>query len=98
MENVKHHVFNLARYAHHSLRSYKHVNGEPVAEFYMQDEPWHVDTHGSIINFNLLRSDGAYVGYAQVSAVCSCIIVKIKTVIELYRLVKFQYSVFPYIV
>ncbi|XP_066964201.1 LOW QUALITY PROTEIN: molybdenum cofactor sulfurase-like [Macrobrachium rosenbergii] len=79
MENIMHHVFNLSRYTHHCLRSYRHANGEPVAEFYLQDESWTVDTHGSIINFNLLRSNGSYVGYAQVEKMASLYNIHLRT-------------------
>ncbi|XP_064078454.1 molybdenum cofactor sulfurase-like [Macrobrachium nipponense] len=79
MENIMHHVFNLSRYTHHCLRSYRHTNGESVAEFYLQDESWTVDIHGSIINFNLLRSNGSYVGYAQVEKMASLYNIHLRT-------------------
>ncbi|XP_069191889.1 molybdenum cofactor sulfurase isoform X2 [Procambarus clarkii] len=79
MEKVKHHVFHLARYTHHSLKSYRHANGSPVAQLYCQEKPWHVNTHGSIVNFNLLNSDGSHVGYAQVERVSSLYNIYLRT-------------------
>ncbi|KAK7077079.1 hypothetical protein SK128_012878 [Halocaridina rubra] len=66
MENIQQHVYHLARYVHHCLRSYRHANGKPVAELYSQSGEWNVNTHGSIVNFNLLDSDGSYIGYSRV--------------------------------
>lgn len=66
MKNVQQHVFNLARYTHHSLRSFRHGNGAPVVEAYPKGAYWDVRTQGSIVNFSILKSDGTYVGYSQV--------------------------------
>lgn len=71
LEKISHHVFHLARYTHHALRSYRHANGSPVAQLYCEEQHWDVKTHGSIVNFNLLNSDGSHIGYAQVERVAS---------------------------
>lgn len=67
MKNIQQHVFNLARYTQHSLQSFRHGNGAPVVETYPKDANWDVRTQGSIVNFSILKSDGSYVGYSQVS-------------------------------
>ncbi|XP_071531102.1 molybdenum cofactor sulfurase isoform X4 [Panulirus ornatus] len=70
MDNISHHVFHLARYTHHCLQSYRHANGSPVAKLYCEEKQWDIRTHGSIVNFNLLNSDGSYIGYAQAGHIC----------------------------
>ncbi|KAG7172880.1 Molybdenum cofactor sulfurase-like, partial [Homarus americanus] len=79
MGNIQQHVFHLARYTHHALKSYRHANGSPVARLYSEEDQWDVNTHGSIVNFNLLNSDGSYVGYAQVERVASLYNIYLRT-------------------
>ncbi|XP_027207990.2 molybdenum cofactor sulfurase isoform X1 [Penaeus vannamei] len=79
MKNVQQHVFNLARYTHHSLRSFRHGNGAPVVEAYPKGAYWDVRTQGSIVNFSILKSDGTYVGYSQVEKFASLYNIHLRT-------------------
>ncbi|XP_047480328.1 molybdenum cofactor sulfurase-like [Penaeus chinensis] len=79
MKNIQQHVFNLARYTHHSLRSFRHGNGAPVVETYPKDANWDVRTQGSIVNFSILKSDGSYIGYSQVEKFASLYNIHLRT-------------------
>lgn len=58
-------VFSLSSYAYRALTMIKHANGAPIAVVYCHDNYKNRYTQGPIVNFNLLRPDGAYVGYAE---------------------------------
>lgn len=80
MHNIEGHVYRLARYTHHSLRSMRHAAGTPVAHLYLAPgDTWQPDSHGSIVNFNLKNPDGSYVGYAQVERVASLYNIHLRT-------------------
>lgn len=67
MELISKHTFLLSKYLHHNLLTYHHSNGTPVAILYhdtnFEDEQY----QGGIVNFNLLRANGDYVGYSEVT-------------------------------
>uniref|UniRef100_A0A1Y1MDE5 Aminotransferase class V domain-containing protein n=2 Tax=Photinus pyralis TaxID=7054 RepID=A0A1Y1MDE5_PHOPY len=67
MRVISHHTFALARYVYDSLKQMRHNNGEPVAVLYHDSDFHSIDSQGGIVNFNLLRDTGQYVGYAEVS-------------------------------
>ena len=69
MCNIEKHVFNITRYLYESLKCLKHRNGNKVAEIYCEEDQWNIYNHGSIINFNLLYSDGSYIGYSHVRGI-----------------------------
>ncbi|MCL4132072.1 UNVERIFIED_CONTAM: hypothetical protein GTU68_036892, partial [Idotea baltica] len=79
MANVEEHVFNVARYLLYNLISLKHENNCRVAEVYCQAPPLSVRDHGPIVNFNVLDSLGAYVGYSQVEKVSSLYNIYLRT-------------------
>ncbi|XP_042860598.1 molybdenum cofactor sulfurase-like isoform X2 [Penaeus japonicus] len=79
MENIQQHVFNLARYTHHSLRSYRHGNGAPVVDIYPRNDNWDIRNQGSIVNFSLLKSDGSHIGYSQVEKFASLYNIHLRT-------------------
>lgn len=69
MTSISEHTYHLARYLHHSLASYRHSNGSPVAELYGPKGPWTQESRGPIVNFNLLTHEGSYIGYTHVRSV-----------------------------
>ncbi|KAK8384889.1 hypothetical protein O3P69_014454 [Scylla paramamosain] len=80
IQNIEAHVYRLARYTHHTLRSMRHAGGTPVAHLFLAPgDTWQPDTHGSIVNFNLKNPDGSYVGYAQVERVASLYNIHLRT-------------------
>ncbi|CAK9823391.1 Molybdenum cofactor sulfurase [Anthophora retusa] len=66
MEKISKHVFSLANFLHKSLLMLHHSNGEPVARLYSDTACDNPDTQGGIVTFNLMRSNGEYVGYMEV--------------------------------
>ncbi|XP_058828301.1 molybdenum cofactor sulfurase 1-like [Topomyia yanbarensis] len=69
MERVSKHVFNLAKYCYRKLGSLKHANGLKAIRFYMDSEFSSGQHQGGIVNFNVLREDGSYVGFAEFAQV-----------------------------
>ena len=43
-----------------------HFNGSPVCLFYCDGDFTDPSVQGAIVNFNLLRANGDYVGYTEV--------------------------------
>ncbi|VEN56244.1 unnamed protein product [Callosobruchus maculatus] len=63
---ISKHVFSLAQYTYRNLIMMHHANGQPVAELY-HDTVFDNRSHqGGIVNFNLLRPNGEYIGYSEV--------------------------------
>lgn len=67
MDLVSKHVFNLAQYVYYKLLSLHHANGNPAVILYHDTIFESVDFQGGIVNFNLLRFNGEYIGYAEVT-------------------------------
>lgn len=63
---ISKHTFSLAQYVFRNLTSLHHSNGQPVAVLYHDSHFEDRNVQGGIVNFNLLRADGQYVGYAEV--------------------------------
>jgi molybdenum cofactor sulfurtransferase len=68
---VAEHTFSLAKYVHDELSAMTHYNGAPVAVVYCDGDFSDPSVQGAILNFNLLRANGAYVGYSEVSDLAS---------------------------
>lgn len=66
MNIISKHTFSLAKYVYMNLAILHHYNGNPVAIFYHDSTFEDRNIQGGIVNFNLLRSDGKPVGYAEV--------------------------------
>ena len=66
MSAINEHVFNLSNCLYQHLKILCHANGQKVAEIYKEDNEISIFNHGSILNFNLLDSEGNYIGYNQV--------------------------------
>ncbi|CAH1987697.1 unnamed protein product [Acanthoscelides obtectus] len=63
---ISKHVFSLAQYTYRNLITMHHSNGQPVAVLY-HDTVFDNRSHqGAIVNFNLLRPNGEYIGYSEV--------------------------------
>lgn len=68
MDLISQHTFSLARYAVHRLKSLQHWNGAVVVELYADTDYSDVEEQGGIVNFNLKRSEGSYVGFIEVTS------------------------------
>ncbi|CAH0558996.1 unnamed protein product [Brassicogethes aeneus] len=65
-ELISSHTFSLAQYVYKNLLVMHHSNGQPLAKLYHSTIFEHESTQGGIINFNLLRCTGEYIGYSEV--------------------------------
>lgn len=66
MHNIQLHTFGLARYTFILLSGLCHGNGRRAAQIYADGHFDSPATQGSILNFNLLDSNGRIIGYSQV--------------------------------
>jgi len=66
MDRISKHVFSLAKILHHSLLILHHCNSKPVVKLYSDSDYEDHSLQGGIVTFNLLRSNGEYVGYMEV--------------------------------
>jgi len=64
---ISNHVFSLWDHAYREMLTMRHSNEQPLVEFYGKHETHDPDQQGPIINFNLLKPDGTYFGYYDVS-------------------------------
>jgi molybdenum cofactor sulfurtransferase len=67
MASVMQHTFSLARYLFQFLLRLHHSNGSPATVLYCDTTYEDASTQGNIINFNMLRANGEYVGFIEVS-------------------------------
>ncbi|XP_033098163.1 molybdenum cofactor sulfurase-like [Anneissia japonica] len=79
INQISQHTFTLARYIHHELESYYHSNGKPVAILYHDNGFEDITIQGAIVNFNLLRENGDYVGYAEVDKLANLYNIQLRT-------------------
>uniref|UniRef100_A0A1I7ZWA5 MOSC domain-containing protein n=1 Tax=Steinernema glaseri TaxID=37863 RepID=A0A1I7ZWA5_9BILA len=82
MKAIEKHSFKLASLVADFLKTLRHSNGNPVAVIY--GSGWTNDTpsnseQGAIVNFNLLRSNGDFVGYVEVEKMCDLFHIDLRT-------------------
>lgn len=63
---VSGHTFCIAKYFHYNLSHLHHDNGMSVAEIYCNGNFQDPSTQGAVVNFNLMRANGMYIGFAEV--------------------------------
>lgn len=66
MERISGHTFYIAKYFHHKLAHLRHSSGVNVAEIYTNGNFKDPETQGGVVNFNLFRANGDYIGFAEV--------------------------------
>ncbi|KYN27886.1 Molybdenum cofactor sulfurase, partial [Trachymyrmex cornetzi] len=66
MDQISKHVFSLAKTLHHSLLTLHHCNGKPVVKLYSDSDYEDRSLQGGIVAFNVMRSNGQYVGYMEI--------------------------------
>lgn len=66
MERISGHTFYIAKYFHHKLAHLRHSSGVNVAEIYTNGNVKDPETQGGVVNFNLFRANGDYIGFAEV--------------------------------
>ncbi|VDD86748.1 unnamed protein product [Enterobius vermicularis] len=78
MSEIENKTYRLSS-ALRKLLNQKYDNGSPVAKIYEHSGDASSETQGPIVTFNLLRSDGTYVGYAEVEKMCSLYGIELRT-------------------
>ncbi|XP_022082734.1 molybdenum cofactor sulfurase-like isoform X2 [Acanthaster planci] len=71
MCSISDHTFTLAKYVHHKMSSYRHANGQPVANLFCDNDFENKEQQGPVVNFLLLRSTGEFIGYTQIEKLAS---------------------------
>ena len=66
MSNVLNHTYSLALYAYNNMSAMKHSSGKPLCRIYCKTDFKDKTRQGPIINFNVLRENGDFVGYSEV--------------------------------
>ncbi|XP_066581358.1 molybdenum cofactor sulfurase isoform X2 [Prorops nasuta] len=79
MKRISKHVFSLMRILHHSLLQLHHHNGTPVVKIYSDTDYENGNLQGGIIAFNILRSNGEYVGYVEFLNMASLFKIHVRT-------------------
>lgn len=78
MERIQAHTSILARFLYLQLTSLVHGNGRPACQIY-SPAPIPSQQHGPVLAFNLLRSNGEFVGYAEVEKLASLHGIQLRT-------------------
>ncbi|XP_049869892.1 molybdenum cofactor sulfurase [Pectinophora gossypiella] len=65
METISHHTYYLAQDLYNQLRKLEHQNGIKAAVLYLDSAFTDIKVQGSIVTFNLVRDDKAFIGYAE---------------------------------
>eukprot|EP00038_Savillea_parva_P028571 m.65858 g.65858 ORF g.65858 m.65858 type:complete len:918 (+) comp8319_c0_seq3:88-2841(+) len=68
---IQRHTFALAKYTAHGLEALRHHDGSPVVQLYSATKFDSEDIQGPVVTFNLKRSDGTWVGFAEVERLAS---------------------------
>ncbi|XP_017885614.1 molybdenum cofactor sulfurase 1 [Ceratina calcarata] len=79
MEKISKHVFSLAKSLHNSLLMLHHSNGKPVVKLYSDTDYENREMQGGIVAFNLMRSNGEYVGYMEVLSMAALFKIHLRT-------------------
>ncbi|XP_050405457.1 molybdenum cofactor sulfurase isoform X1 [Patella vulgata] len=66
MEKISQHTFCIAQFFYQNLQQLHHSNGRSLAEIYTVGDFKERNRQGAIINFNLIRYNGDYIGFAEV--------------------------------
>ena len=71
INEISFHTFSLAKFVYHRLLQLRHANGRRAVLLYHEGSQFDTpESQGSIVNFNLLRPDGSFIGFVQASVVC----------------------------
>lgn len=71
IERISRHCFSLGKYLYQKLSELKYSNGKSVIKFYHENNFDSSELQGGIVNFNVLHSDGSFVGFAEISCMAS---------------------------
>ncbi|PAA63812.1 hypothetical protein BOX15_Mlig001940g2, partial [Macrostomum lignano] len=68
MQQISQRVFRLAQYLARRLSELRHSDGSPVCLLYTDNDYTDWTKQGGIVAFNLVRCDGSFVGYSDLSS------------------------------
>ena len=71
INRISRHSFNLGTYLYKELKNLRHSNNNPVIVFYHDNDFSDSKNQGGIVNFNVIHSDGSYVGFAEFAYITS---------------------------
>lgn len=80
MNAVLDHTHSLALYTYNKMSAMKHTSGNPLCKIYCKTDFKNKSQQGPIINFNVLRANGDFVGYSEVLKNCFLYIIKTRLV------------------
>ena len=67
MQDVSGYTSTLTQYVITNMTSLIHANGSPVIVLYhCTQQLQNIEKQGPIVNFNILKTDGSYVGFSEV--------------------------------
>lgn len=69
MHHISQHTLSVAQYFYQGLSSCHHGNGSLLAEIYCDGCYDSNEKQGSIVSFNILRENGEYIGFSEVSVI-----------------------------
>ncbi|XP_068716282.1 molybdenum cofactor sulfurase-like [Montipora foliosa] len=76
---VLNHTHSLALYTYNEMCAMKHLSGKPLCKIYCKTDFKDETKQGPIINFNLLRTNGTFVGYSEVEKMASLYNIHLRT-------------------
>lgn len=79
IERISGHTFYIAKYFHHKLAHLRHSSGVNVAEIYTNGNFKDPETQGGVVNFNLFRANGDYIGFAEVDRLAQLYNIHLRT-------------------
>ncbi|XP_059616786.1 molybdenum cofactor sulfurase 3 [Phlebotomus argentipes] len=79
MQRISRYTFNLAKYLRDRLVNMKHSSGGSVVKLYSDSDYNSSQSQGGIVNFNILHSDGSFVGFAEFACMASIYNIIIRT-------------------
>lgn len=66
MKDVLNHTHSIALYVYENMSAMTHSSGKSVCKIYSETDFQDNTKQGPVINFNLLRANGEFVGYSEV--------------------------------
>lgn len=66
MTTVLDHTHSIALYVYNKMSTMTHYSGKPLCKIYCDSDFKDSARQGPLINFNLLRANGHFVGYSEV--------------------------------
>lgn len=76
---ISKHTFSLAKYVYRNLACLHHFNGRPAVILYHPSSFEDSSIQGPIVNFNLVRDNGEYIGYSEVLHFASLYNIQLRT-------------------